>query len=76
MNQHNEWWEWEVTDTFGGDANYCWVKKGKTKTRLGAVRACRAAMGLSRKYAQVDRSGGIMTIRPPKKGPCIIGFVY
>lgn len=75
MNAHDEW-EWEVTDTFGGEANYCWVTKGTAKTWRGAVRACRAAMGLSGKYAQVDTSSDVMTIRPPKKGPCIIGFVY
>ena len=22
-------YEYEYTDTFGGDANYCWVKRGK-----------------------------------------------
>ena len=21
-------WEYEYTDTFGGEANYCWVKRG------------------------------------------------
>jgi len=66
---------WEVTDTFGGEANYCWVERGKAKTWRGAVRACRAAMGLTGKYANVSDFGDSMTIRPPKDGPCIIGFV-
>lgn len=26
-------YEIEVTDTFGGEANYCWVKRGTTKCR-------------------------------------------
>lgn len=24
-------YEYEYTDTFGGDANYCWVKRGKVR---------------------------------------------
>lgn len=67
--------EWEVTDTFGGEANYCWVKRGTAKTWLGAVRACRKYMGLSGKYAQVENYGDQMTIRPPRNGACIVGFV-
>lgn len=26
-------WKIEVTDTFGGEANYCWVKRGETKVQ-------------------------------------------
>ena len=37
----------EITDTFGGEANYCWVKRGKTraKTRRGIIRAVKRAAG-------------------------------
>jgi hypothetical protein len=37
----------EVTDTFGGEANYCWVKRGRTraKSRRGVVRSIKALAG-------------------------------
>jgi len=37
----------EVTDTFAGEANYCWVKRGttKAKTRRGIIRAVKRAAG-------------------------------
>lgn len=39
--------EIEVTDTFGGEANYCWVKRGKTraKTRRGKIAAAKRLAG-------------------------------
>ena len=68
-------YHWEVTDTFGGEANYCWVHRGTAKTKLGAIRACRADMGLSGKYARVEDYGDDQTIRPPRNSACIIGFI-
>jgi len=40
-------WKIEVTDTFGGEANYCWVKRGKTKanTRRGIIEAVKTVAG-------------------------------
>jgi len=37
----------EVTDTFGGEANYCWVKRGTTgaTTRRGVIRALKQLAG-------------------------------
>lgn len=37
----------EVTDTFGGDANYCWIKRGTTRarTRRGLINAVKRAAG-------------------------------
>lgn len=39
----------EFTDTFGGEANYCWVRryKVKAKTRVGAIRKAARAEGYS-----------------------------
>ena len=31
----------EYTDTFGGEANYCWVKRAKAKMGLTGVRGKR-----------------------------------
>jgi len=37
----------EITDTFAGEANYCWVKRGATraKTRRGIIRAVKRLAG-------------------------------
>jgi hypothetical protein len=37
----------EVTDTFGGEPNYCWVKRGPTKatSRRGVIRALKKLAG-------------------------------
>jgi hypothetical protein len=37
----------EVTDTFAGEANYCWVKRGRTRarTRTGVIRAVKRVAG-------------------------------
>lgn len=45
--------QYEYTDTFGGEANYSWVKRGTIKTKpgenfsdLAAVRRVKKALGL------------------------------
>jgi len=40
LSKDKQWFYFEKTDTFHGEANYCWVKrfKVKAKTRLAAVR--------------------------------------
>ena len=37
----------EVTDTFGGEANYCWVRRGMTraKSRRGIINAVKEVAG-------------------------------
>lgn len=37
----------EITDTFGGEANYCWVKHGKTNrnSRKGIIAAVKELAG-------------------------------
>ncbi len=37
----------EVTDTFGGEANYCWVKRATTRatSRRGLIRAIKQTAG-------------------------------
>ena len=41
----------EYTDTFGGEANYCWVRRATIRpakdTLRAVLRAARAALGLS-----------------------------
>lgn len=59
--------EIEVTDTFGGEANYCWVKRGKTnaKSRRGRIEAAKDLAGW-RGWCRVkvEDMGDTMTIRP------------
>ena len=77
MKKNKGHWALEVTDTFGGEANYCWVRRWTLRGDLtvrGVVRALKADMGLTGGRAEVDDWGDNITVRPPKSGPCIIGF--
>lgn len=44
-----EYYNWEYTDTFGGEANYSWCKRGRVeaKSQLAAVRKIKRELGLS-----------------------------
>ncbi len=67
----------EVTDTFGGEANYCWVKRWTVTSKRQAVLQASAeirSFGCKRTFADV--CGDDVTIRPPvSKGPAVIAFV-
>ena len=63
----------EVTDTFGGEANYCWVRRYEyeAKSMLGAIQK------LAREHGagwSIDYSTGDMA-RYNLKGACICAFV-
>jgi len=47
--QKLEKYNYEYTDTFGGEANYCWVRRGEVlaKNWLGAVRKVKTELGLN-----------------------------
>jgi hypothetical protein len=70
----------EITDTFGGEANYCWVKRGTTtaKTRRGIIKAVKDLAGwtdwcrVKVVYSSVD----FLEIRPTaSSGICQVAFV-
>lgn len=70
-------WHLEVTDTFGGEANYSWVTRwtlpAKTTDR-GIVRALKAEMGITGDEAEVTNDDSI-TVRPVGRwAPCVVGF--
>jgi len=69
-------WELEVTDTFGGAANYIWVERqtlpGRT-TRRGVVRRLKSMLGITGMYAQVYDHGDMIEVRPAK-AICQVGF--
>lgn len=70
---------YEITDTFGGEANYCWVNRGEitAKTKRGQVKQLKALMGVTGERCEVSGSDGDLTVRPVgKHAPCIVGFVH
>lgn len=69
----------EVTDTFGGEANYCWVKRGTTKavSRRGLIQAAKKLAGWDG-WCRVNVSslGDGLEIRPTQSsGVCQVAFV-
>lgn len=68
----------EVTDTFAGEANYCWVHRhvinppavdwsapnGRRRDRRGIVRAAKAAEGWTGMRCDTEDSGDLITLRP------------
>lgn len=69
----------EVTDTFGGEANYCWVKRGTTKcrSRRGLIAAAKKLAGWDGWCrVSVTDFGDMLEIRPTRSsGVCQIAFV-
>ena len=74
-------YEVEHTDTFGGEANYCWVRRyeinarGKTPKgeRLSLVRQAKALCGLSGVRAKTSVYDDTLEIRP--NGICQVIFI-
>lgn len=68
----------EVTDTFGGEANYCWVKRGTTKavSRRGIIKAVKELAGWDGWCrVRVEDLGDMWIIRPTdSSGICQIAF--
>lgn len=63
----------EVTDTYGGEANYCWVRRFtiKAKSFRGAINA------LARQYGgqwRIDYTTGDIA-RYNQRGACVCAFV-
>ena len=70
-------WDIEVTDTFGGEANYCWVywyaiSMPDDISDLALVRRIKAAAGYSGIRGQTYVSGDFVEIRFP--GRCVVIF--
>ena len=71
----------EATDTFGGEANYAWVKRGTTKatSRRGLIRAAKALAGWDGWCRVVVHhyDGDSMEIRPTQSsGVLQVAFVH
>lgn len=68
-------YNYEITDTFGGEANYCWVKRGqvRAKSLRGATRIAKRREGYTRRHV-IDLSTGDMQ-RCKFVGMCVCMFV-
>lgn len=71
---------WELTDTFGGEANYSWVKRGNAPSHegegfsdLAAIRRVKKAVGWSGIRCAVENYGDSITLRPA--GMCQVCFI-
>jgi hypothetical protein len=67
----------EMTDTFGGEANYSWVRRAVVEcgkgTRLSIVRAAKAWAGWTGWRAETTDFGDMIDIRPA--GVCQLLFI-
>lgn len=64
-----ETWSAELTDTFGGEANYSWVMRKFFKVPKGAnrrtvVKHGKAALGMTGVRCQTDDCGSWITLTP------------
>lgn len=71
----------EVTDTFAGEANYCWVKRGttKAKSRRGVIRALKRLAGWDGWCRVVVHQwdNSFMELRPTaSSGVCQVAFAH
>lgn len=72
--------QYEVTDTFGGEANYAWVKRGVIKCKegenysdLAAIRRVKKAIRWNGVRCKVENGGDDITLRPI--GGCQVCFI-
>lgn len=64
----------EFTDTFGGEANYCWIRRYEVKARSlrGAIVAGKRKAGFTGRHTRSDMGEGC---RIDFVGACIVGFI-
>jgi hypothetical protein len=72
-------WDIETTDTFGGEANYAWVRRSLVCTpadtetyRTRVIRMLRSAAGLTNVRAKFSDLGDLIEWR--HSGACIVTF--
>lgn len=71
-------WQIEYTDTFGGEANYSWVRRAKVKSVQGesqsaVMRRAKAVVGISGMRGRTSSFGDGYEFRP--YGSCTVLFV-
>ena len=66
----------EITDTFGGEANYSWVKRAtfeSNKSVLSIIRQVKKDFGYNGCRAKTEHFGDSIAIRP--YGACVVIFI-
>ena len=76
--QETQVWEAELTDTFGGEANYSWVRRERLRLAVGSsdrqiVQAAKAAVGLTGVRCERSSTGEGFSLRPYDR--CEVLFV-
>ena len=71
-------WEAEYTDTFGGEANYAWVKRvefdlAEDASDLAAVRKAKSLLGLENVRCKREEMGDTIALYP--RGSCTVLFI-
>lgn len=75
-------WEVEATDTYAGEANYCWVKREVIKVPRGAsrslvLRRAKQAVSLNGVRGRVEDFGDSITFRPYRMAVVVfVNFKY
>lgn len=67
-----------MTDTFGGEANYAWVRRGEIDLPEGAsdlalVRRVKKALGIEGVPCNKEEWGDTLVLRPI--GQCVVVFI-
>lgn len=72
--------KWELTDTFGGESNYSWVKRGIALSKEGenfsdraAIRRVKKAIGWNGIKCRVENYGDSIALYPA--GMCQVCFI-
>lgn len=70
----------EVTDTFGGEANYSWVRRETldapaTLSRRALVRRAKALIGWTGVRCDVAGSDTSDTVEIRPRGACVVAFI-
>lgn len=70
-----QWYKAEMTDTFGGEANYSWVQRVEVKAtnEANAIRKIRKAFDLVNIRCKKEDYGDQIVLRP--SGMCLIVFI-
>ena len=68
----------EVTDTFGGEANYAWVRRyiltlPMIASDLAVVRQTKKLIGWTHKRCVRETHGDMLVLRP--QGECVVCFI-
>ena len=69
----------ELTDSFGGEANYSWVRRRTLEmpgnaTDLSLVRAAKQILGITGERTTTEGCGDCITLRFPRR-TCMVAFI-